>query len=135
MYKFTNTNPIHYVQHHTNTKPNTDAVKPTLSSPPTHGFTITHTAKIHKPSSTAKIATKSVSLLAFTPQTQDLYGLDFTQNPRPPTRVHPKNHHPKLTIQSRVRERKRREKPRGREKRKSRERESRLGCRAKTLHH
>ena len=45
MYTFTNTNPIHYVQHHTNTKPNTDAVKPTLSSPPTHGFTITHTQR------------------------------------------------------------------------------------------
>ena len=68
-----------------------------------------------------------MSLLALTPQTQDLYGLDYTQNTNPHTRVHtkpttpytgsPRNIIPKLTIQNRVRER-------NREKKNSRGRES-----------
>jgi hypothetical protein len=49
-----------------------------------------HTAKIHKPSSAAKIATKPVSLSALTPQTQDLYGLDHNTHTLPHARVRTK---------------------------------------------
>jgi hypothetical protein len=137
MYTFTNTNPIHYVQHHTNTKPSTNAIKHhhlhTGSHLPTHGQNCNQTRE--------PLGSYSTNL-----RPQDLYGLDYTQNTNPHTRVHtkpttphtgspkkspPQTHHSKPS----ERKKEKREAEREREEKKQRERVKARLCRAKILHH
>ena len=104
---------------------------------------ITTYTQVHTYPHTAKIATKPMSLLALTPQTQDLYGLDYTQNTNPHTRVHtkpttphtgspkkspPQTHHSKPS----ERKKEKREAEREREEKKQRERESRAEPKSST---
>jgi hypothetical protein len=77
-----------------------------------------------------------VSLLALTPQTQDLHGLDFHTKPTTPHTVSPKKSPPQ-THHSKPSERKKekREAEREREEKKQRERVKARPCRVKILHH
>ena len=132
MYTFTNTNPIHYVQHHTNTKPSTNAVKHhhlhTGSHLPTHGQNCNQT---HEPLGSYSTNPRPLWSWLHTKHQPTHTGSHKTHDP--PHRFTQKITTPNSPFKAEW-EKEREERTREGERREKAERE-RVKSRAKILHH